>query len=147
MLQKLKKPIYCIMIFTISYIPASFIESKVFAEPKECIEGNPHHETKCDMCDKGHQKCDMCGKGHHKDYVSGLIWLAYSAQKELLKEKMKMRLEEKAGKKLDEVANLAVDAMINKYKEMRKCKKSREEFEENLKDIFVEDEEEEREQR
>lgn len=122
------------------------IGPKAFAEPKGSSEGNPHPQAKCGMCGGVHDKCDMCGESHHRDSMSCLIWLAYSAQKELLKEKMKTHLEEKAGKKLDEVANLAVDAMINKYKKMRECKKSREEFEEDLKDIFTEGGEEEKEE-
>lgn len=135
------------MISGILYISMGIIESKAFAEPKETSEGNPHHQARCGMCGSSHDKCDMCGESHHKDSISGLICLAYSAQKELLKEKMKTHLEEKAGKKLDEVANLAVDAMINKYKKMRECKKSREEFEEDLKDIFTEGGEEKEEAR
>ncbi len=143
MFKRLKIPVYYIVVLSIVCIPVGFVESKAFAEPEEACKRNPHHE-KCDVCDESHEKCGMCGEGHHKDYVSALIWLAYSAKKELLKEKMKANLEAKVGKKLDEVANIAVDAMIDKYKGMRECGKKRDEFEERLKDIFREGSEETR---
>jgi hypothetical protein len=44
-----------------------------------------------------------------------LLCLAKSAKHELLKDKMKVRIEAKLGKKLDKLADAAVEAMIGCY--------------------------------
>ncbi len=79
-------------------------------------------ESSC--CEKSYDKTDM------------MMWLAHSAKMELIKEKMKKKLEAVKGKKLDQVADLFVDAMMEEYKDMAGAEKRKEELREKFEAIF-----------
>ena len=62
----------------------------------------------------------------HSDHKSMMKYVVIAAKSELLKEKVKKRLEEVEGKKLDEIAKVLVDSkleFIKAKKEMWKKKK------------------------
>jgi len=65
-----------------------------------------------------------------------MMWLAHSAKMELIKEKMKKKLEAAKGKKLDQVAELFVDAMMEKYKDEAESEKKKEELQQKFDAIF-----------
>ena len=65
-----------------------------------------------------------------------MMWLVHSAKMELIKEKMKKKLEAAKGKKLDQVAELFVDAMMDEYKDRAGTEKRKEELREKFASIF-----------
>jgi hypothetical protein len=115
---------------SMSYYPMSVIglNTSVKADEVSGKEGNPHHKKH-----EGHR----CGERHRGDSEKKLMALAECAWKELLKEKIKANLEAKEGKRLDKVADVLVDAMIEKYKKMKECRKEGEELRRQLEDAFT----------
>ncbi len=87
-------------------------------------------EEKCGCSDKS----SCCGKDYDK--MDMMMWLAHSAKMELIKEKMKKRLESVKGKKLDQVAELFVNAMMDEYKDRAGTEKRKEELREKFESIF-----------
>ncbi len=79
-------------------------------------------EGKC--CEKGYDKMDM------------MMWLVHSAKTELIKEKMKKKLEANLGKKLDMAADLFVEAMMQEWKGKVENAKRKEELREKFEAIF-----------
>ena len=65
-----------------------------------------------------------------------MMWLVHSAKMELIKEKMKKKIEAVKGKQLDQVADLFVNAMMEKYKDEAESEKKREELQEKFDAIF-----------
>ncbi|HLC59832.1 MAG TPA: hypothetical protein VJJ52_00205 [Candidatus Nanoarchaeia archaeon] len=87
-------------------------------------------EGKCGC--SGESNC--CEKSYDK--MGMMMWLAHSAKMELIKEKMKKKLEAAKGKKLDQVAELFVDAMMEKYKDEAESEKKKEELQQKFDAIF-----------
>lgn len=84
-------------------------------------------ESECRCCEGEYSKLDM------------FLYMAKGAKMELLKEKIKKRLEASHGKKLDKVAELIVEALLEKYKSESDAYKRRQELNEQLDKIFSED--------
>ncbi len=88
---------------------------------------------------------DQCGYeqstcGHHhgwsqEDMAGKMMHLAKEAKMELIKEKMKKRLEAVEGKKLDKLADLVVDTMLAKYKLKGELMKKHDELGEKWEDM------------
>ncbi len=98
------------------------------------------------MCESGACGCrgyemqcrsGYCGPGN-VDYA---YILGYWAKKELLKEKVKKRLEGKYGKKLDDLADAIVDLMKEKSKGEDEEAKRMEELDDKMASVFGEEEE------
>ncbi|MDN3512382.1 MAG: hypothetical protein NG784_13915 [Candidatus Jettenia sp.] len=138
MLWRLRIP-FSIMVVVVSCYVMNFTGLKAAQANEMSKSGNPHGGH---CCDSHGSKCKSygCGHSHDGDYASEMFALVHCAKKELLKEKMKAHLEARIGEKLDKVADLFVNAMMDKYKEMRKCEKKHDEYEQKLKEIFKEDE-------
>ncbi len=71
----------------------------------------------------------VCGSGNEISYARAL---ANWAQVELLKEKVKARMEKHYGEKLEKVADLIVDIVAEKAKNEKEWQKSREELHEAM---------------
>jgi hypothetical protein len=127
MFERLRIPVLCIIIMGLSYYPMSFIGLRTSVEAREISEKEEN---------PGHKKCPMCGGRHHRHSGKRMMALAFSAGEELLKEKMKENLEKKAGERLDRVADVLVDAMIEKYRKVRECRKEEEELRQQLEEAF-----------
>lgn len=96
----------------------------------ECEEGKCSCKSEC-----GEESC--CGREYDK---AGMFFcLAKEAKMELLKEKIKKRLESVEGKKLDKVAELIVEMLLDYYKTEDDISKKKQEFNEKLEKIFSED--------
>ena len=81
----------------------------------------------------------MMWDGDEYDKVDMMLFLAKKAKMELLKEKMKKKLDSIEGKKLDEVADLIVTAMMSKHKMAREGMEKREDLLDKLDEIFAEE--------
>ena len=68
--------------------------------------------------------------------LGGIMYLAKDAKYELLREKIKKKLESSMGKKLDQVADVAVEAFIEAKKGKLEMKSRWQELEEKLEKIF-----------
>ena len=103
----------------------------------ECEEGKCSCSNECNeqRCGNG---CGCCGEGQY-DKMDMFLYMAKSAKMELLKEKMKKRLEASHGKKLDKVADLIVEALLDHYKTEDEASKKRQELSEKLDKIFSEE--------
>ncbi|MGQ3684363.1 MAG: hypothetical protein ACUBOA_05015 [Candidatus Loosdrechtia sp.] len=134
MLRKLKIPLFCMMFFGASYYPVSIIGLDATAKANEVSdsEDNPGHGH-------SHKKREKhkCGERHHGEHERKLMHLTECAWKELLKEKIKANLEAKEGKRLDRVADVLVDAMIEKYKKMKECRKEEDDLKKKLEEAFA----------
>ena len=101
--------------------------------------GETCEEGKCECCsNEGSQCCscesDCCERGYDK--IDMFMYLVHSAKMELVKEKMKKRLEAAKGKQLDQVADLFVNAMMDKYKDEAESERKREELRQKFENIF-----------
>jgi hypothetical protein len=90
-----------------------------------------------EMKEMGGGRTHRCGHDHeHPDMMGMLMCLAKDAHVELLKEKIKKKIDATQGKKMDEIAQVIADAMAEKMKmkmgKMRKKREMREEIEEIL---------------
>ena len=90
-------------------------------------------------CGCGQEQCDCssdncCEKGYDK--IDMFMYLVHSAKMELVKEKMKKRLEAVKGKKLDQVAELFVEAVMEEWKGKAESEKRKEELREKFESIF-----------
>ena len=72
---------------------------------------------------------------HEKYYA--MMCLVKEAKYELLKEKMKKKLELSEGKKLDEMANLMVEAVMEKHKGKMEFMRKKEETRKKLESAFM----------
>lgn len=98
----------------------------------ECEEG------KCNCSDECNEKncgCGSCCEGEY-DKLDMFLYMAKGAKMELLKEKMKKKLETTHGKKLEKVADLIVDALLEQYKTEEDSSRKRQELNEQLDKIF-----------
>jgi hypothetical protein len=92
-------------------------------------EGSCGCEGQCDC-----QSNDSCCS--QQSMLGGLIYLAKEAKYELLKEKIKRKLESSMGKKLDQMADVAVEAFLESWKGKKEMKSRWQELEEKLEKIF-----------
>ena len=92
-----------------------------------CNEQSCRCESDNGCCEREYSKLDM------------FLYMAKGAKMELLKEKMKKRLEASHGKKFDRVADLIVDALLEQYKTEDEASKKRQELSEQLDKIFSEE--------
>ena len=88
-------------------------------ESKEC---SCSCESSC--CESGYDKMSM------------FLYLVHSAKMELIKEKMKKKLESVKGRQLDQVADLFVNAMMEEYKNKAEAERKREELQQKFDAIF-----------
>lgn len=95
-----------------------------------------HHEKKHD---DDHHKKEKAYSDKHKP--ADMTKLVRKAKNELLKEKIKVKLEKRMGDKLDKAAGLLIDEMLEKYKSREEDEKRRKELEEGLEGIFSQEEE------
>ena len=101
----------------------------------ECEEGKCNCSNECsEQCGNGNGCCD----GEY-DKLDMFLYMAKGAKMELLKEKMKKRLESSDGKKLDSIAELIVGALLEQYKLESDASKRRQELNEQLEKIFAGD--------
>ena len=105
----------------------------------ECEEGKCNCSNECSeqSCGCGNSG-ECCSEGQY-DKVDMFIYMAKGAKMELLKEKMKKRIEASHGKKLDMVADLIVEALLDQYKTEDDASKKRQELSEKLDKIFSEE--------
>ena len=79
-------------------------------------------------CGCGQEQCkcpsDSCCEDSH-DKLDMFMYLVHSAKMELIKEKMKKKIEAVKGKQLDQVAELFVNAMMEKYKDEAESERKR----------------------
>ena len=81
----------------------------------------------------------MMWHGDEYDKVELMLFLAKKAKMELLKEKMKKKLDALEGKKLDAVADLIVNAMLGKHKMEREGMEKKEELLDKLDEIWMDE--------
>lgn len=86
----------------------------------------------------GHEKEHACHCGCHRDdsYEMHVLHLAKCAKHELLKEKMKKRIEAEMGPGLDKIAEAAVGALLARLKEKMAEKQAGERLDELLAAAF-----------
>ena len=98
----------------------------------ECEEG------KCSCKNECSEQCCNCGAEEY-DKSDMFFYLAKEAKMDLLKEKIKKRLDSVDGKKLDKAAELIVDMLLDYYKTEDDISNKKQEFNEKLEKIFSED--------
>ena len=91
-------------------------------------------------CACGQQNCN-CGSGcgsHGQEYdkFAMMMYLAKEAKMELLKDKIKKKLESEQGKKYDEIAAVLVEALMQKKKDKMEAEKHMEEMRERFYSIL-----------
>jgi hypothetical protein len=74
----------------------------------------------------------------HHDMMGTMMCLAKEAHMELLKEKLKKRIDSMHGKKMDEMASVIADGMAMKMMMMMEAKKGKREMMEKIERIFME---------
>lgn len=94
-------------------------------KPEE--EGDGYHTS-------FHERC-----WEHGDKESMLMHLVMAAKMELIKEKVKKRIEAEEGKKLDEIAGVLVQAKMDYHKKKMEMMEKKEEARERLEEIFGKD--------
>ena len=90
-------------------------------------------------CGCGQDQCNCSSEGsccESYSKVDMMMWLVHKAKMEIIKEKMKKKLEAVKGKQLDQVADLFVNAMMEKYKDEAESEKKREELAQKFEEIF-----------
>jgi hypothetical protein len=97
-------------------------------------------------CEQSQCACEHNHEYYEEDMAGMMMHLAKKAKIELIKEKMKKKLEAVEGKKLDKLADLVVETMLAKYKLKMELEKKHEELgekweqmEEKMYEIFNKD--------
>ena len=103
----------------------------------ECEEGKCTCSNECNEQSCGCGQSECCSEEYSK--LDMFLYMAKGAKMELLKEKMKERLEAAVGKKLDKAADLIVEALLEQYKTEDDLSKKKQELSEKLDKIFSED--------
>ena len=91
----------------------------------------------------------QCGQWEHKPCHDGhdaeherfhmMMSIAKSAKMELLKEKIKKKIEAAEGKKLDEIATIIADMLMEKQKMKMGIKKKKHEMKKRIEELLMED--------
>ncbi len=95
----------------------------------------------CESSECGQGSCcesDGCGNSGGYDHAAIMMYLAKSAKMELIKEKVKAKLEKVHGKKFDKVADILVEALESHMK-MKQEMMKKGELSEKLMKAFTED--------
>ena len=95
-----------------------------------------------DNCGCGQEQCNSssdCSSERSYSKIDMMMWLVHKAKMELIKEKMKKKLEASKGKQLDQVADLFINAMMEKYKDEAESEKRRQELAQKFDDILKKD--------
>ena len=105
---------------------------------EECESGSCGCSSK--ECGCGQEKCECssesnCCEGQYSK-MDMFMYLVHSAKMELIKEKMKKKLDAVKGKQFDQVADLFVNAMMEKYKDEAEAEKRREDLQQKFDVIF-----------
>lgn len=100
-----------------------------------------HDETcshkKCCSCKPGETCGCQCHHGQeHGHFSDQLLGLADEAWMELLKEKIKQKIQETTGQHLDQLASLVATANHNRWNSKMELMKNKEDFEAKLGDFF-----------
>ncbi len=100
---------------------------------------------RCSKMEEMMEKDDACysrKEWWHGDHKAMMFHLVKMAKAELLKEKIKEKLEAIEGKKLDEISNLLVESKMEMRKAKKEFWKKKMEMKEKMMEIFSEDTEE-----
>ena len=104
-------------------------------------------EMEDEKCGCGQANCDCgsqcsggsCGSGcGEMDYLRMIVYLAKEAKAEMIKDKIKTRLEKTHGKKLDKIADIAVEALQAKCEMGNERQKKMEELNAKLDAVWEE---------
>ena len=93
-------------------------------------------------CGCGSNEGSQCGCscesscGRIYDKIDMFMYLVHSSKMELIKEKMKKKLEAAKGKQFDQVADLFVNAVMEKYKDEAESERKKEELRQKFEEIF-----------
>lgn len=86
------------------------------------------------------QGCKEEGDWHHgwghMDQKEMMMWILHMAKKELLKEKIKQRLQEAEGKKMDEIAKAVVEGKMEFMKMKKEMWAKKKQMMEKMMDIM-----------
>jgi hypothetical protein len=89
-------------------------------------------------CNEEHNHgSEQCHCGAHEDKMWMLMHIAKKAKMEIIKEKVKKKLEAAEGKQFDEVADMIVEAMLGKRDMMKGMIKKKKEMQERFEAIFA----------
>lgn len=92
-------------------------------------------------CECGQQGCgcsqSQCGAGEY-DRMAMMMYLAKAAKMELIKKKIKEKLEVVEGKKLDKIADLLVEAITEYHQVKADIGKRKQGMKEKFEAIFME---------
>ncbi len=104
---------------------------------KDCSSHGHSHAGCAKKKDCGSHKSCKSKDGYHAGghSVESMMGLVYCAKKELLKEKIKGKLQKKVGKQLDEIADLFVNALVDQQASGADPKKGYEELGKKLREI------------
>jgi hypothetical protein len=75
----------------------------------------------------------------HPDKFAMMMCMGKAAKMELLKEKLKKRIDATQGKRLDQVADIIAEMMAEKYKAKAAVKRKKKELRQKLEDIMMEE--------
>lgn len=105
-----------------------------------CETGHHHHHSHS-CCGEHHGECGCCCHGHeHKGgkghFADQLLELADEAWMELVKDKIKAKIQETSGKQIDELAAIVSNANHERWSSKLQGKKSCEEYHENVANFF-----------
>lgn len=105
---------------------------------KGCAVDHQHsHHGSCPECGCGQgQTCDCCCHQEGKCFSDQLLAMADEAWMELLKEKIKKKIEESTGKHLDKLAGLVAKANHARWNHKMEITKLKEEYKQQLSDFF-----------
>lgn len=103
-----------------------------------------HHGDSCNTScahELNQEHCEKCCHHHHDsedscDFSKQLLGLADEAWTEVLKEKIKKKIEESNGKKLDQLAQIVSDANNARWHAKLAKKKGCSDFHEKIRNFF-----------
>lgn len=107
-------------------------------EGGSCQSGQQEGCSSGGGCCSSSQGCGCSSSGCGEDKIAMMFHVAKKAKMELIKEKVKKKLEAVEGKKLDKVADLLVEAMLGKYRMKQEAEKKMQEMYEKFEAIFSE---------
>jgi hypothetical protein len=91
-----------------------------------------------ECCGQQHEHGPECRHGP-EDKLMMMMHMAKGAKMELLKEKVKKKLEAAEGKKLDKIADALVDLLVEKHKAKSAMMRKRMETKKRLEEIMMEE--------
>ena len=85
-------------------------------------------------CERKHEHGE-----EHPDKFAMMMCMGKAAKMELLKEKVKKRIEATQGKNLDKIADIIAEIMAEKHKARAALKRKKKELRQRLEDIMLEE--------